>query len=990
MFAGDALADTASGAPDPLPSNPPGYMVIPDDETIAALIVISWIVLDERKCHGAHHRSNESCDSKRASTTRIKRRGWFAPPRLTSKSDGRLELLLTSAIFIFIEATNALGFMLFTSFPVVPIWPVYYTIRTLVFVPVAGMSLLVITLRVSALCFKSLAIQERLWSLSIMTVAVVTPCTIVGNLLSAPHVDWSRNSAEDFGTDWSSQLLLLINAVFPVAAGAMTVCSVHAALIPLIWASGGERSQSWWKWRRGSRQQPASPQQPMICATAASATTLHDHTVDKNANSNASVGVPMSPGTTRVLSLSVNTTRVSSSLSASTACASVSASSGLAVSPAFPPSAVPVPVVAPPARSRPAHQIQSHLGFTFWLLTAAYLAGWAVLFLYHSLATTNLFLGMSISTSVTACCLIVESLFKLIVKARVARRADGANVMARSKRSSTKLAGPNATDSADHADSITSMGQLAVSSWPTLATFTAARPDGGHRGNKVKSVPNATSLGGLHALAEDDEIDARVGEMEVAAGEMLVDDSPPLAALQDAPGRHPSPTFVQSRPSLRSLQGAITIPPNETLLTRIFIVTSWVLSLLAFALVISVVVSSTSKSITSRSLLSRPSPRRTKSKRGDAAADTRAAQFFRRRSRCFGDSDGRLELLLLAAICIVGETTNALFTVLRAPFPAVSIWPEYYTARSILFFPVGGLSLLIITLRVSSLCFKSQSVRDRMWYAATAAVVLLTPPFIAGNMLLAPATDWNTSMSLQSRWWSVLLYVNAIFPVAALIMTAYSVRVALGCSTVHTGSTAATGAVSSTTDAVSTPLTTSPATARGSTTLQVPDAAPPPVRGVSRSRSIVSSLRVSATRRTTPSGTSNDKSIQTALGKTFGLLTAGYLVIWAAQLAYNTLATQNTFLRMAVTTSFTTCWLVVETLFKMIVRARVRNRRRAGPTAAAVARHKGSSGGGGEVRRASIGSMGQLDLGSVGELETPQVEKTIRPSGSSGQRLNEH
>ncbi|KAJ3359442.1 hypothetical protein GGF32_009368 [Allomyces javanicus] len=771
--------------------------------SIVALLVISWIVLDERKCHGGFHRSSQSCNSIQASTTRIKRR-WFASPRLTSKSDGRLELLLTSAIFLVIEATNALGFTLFTSFPVVPIWPIYYTIRTLVFVPVAGMSLLVITLRVSALCFKSLAMQERLWSLSALTVAIITPCSIIGNLCSAPHVDWSRNSAEDFGTDWSSQLLLLINAVFPVAAGAMTVCSMHAAPIPLFWASGGEGTQSWWRSRH---------------------------------------------------------------------------------------------------------------------------------------------------FDVMACCLIVESLFKLIVKARVARRADGANDVTRSKRSTTKLAGPEATDSTDHTDSITSMGQLAVSSWPTLATFSAARrmsvdqetvhsvelslartrigttpvsngaqlspADGGQRGSKAKSFPSATSKGGLHSLAEDDEIDAGVGDMEGAADTFHGD------------GCKPGPSH-----------GAITIPPNEALLTRIFIVTSWVLSLLAFALVINVVVSSTSKSISSRSIFSRPSLRRTNNKRGDAATDTRAAQFFGRRSRCFGDSDGRLELLVVAAVCVVGETTNALITVLKAPFPVVPIWPEYYTARSILFFPVGGLSLLIITLRVSSLCFKSHTVRGRMWCAAVAAVVLLTPPFIAGNLLLAPATDWNKSTSSQSRWWSVLLYVNTIFPIAALIMTAYSIEMDTLAACIRAG----TGCINELLD---------------------------------------------ATRRITPRSTSNDKSIQTALGTTFWLLTSGYLVIWAAQLAYNTFATQNTFLRMAVTTSFTTCWLVVETLFKMIVRARVRNRRRVGPVAAA-ARQKALSSGSGEVRRASIGSMGQLDLGSVDELETPQAASTGRPAGSSGQRLNEH
>ncbi|KAJ3374589.1 hypothetical protein GGF31_007367 [Allomyces arbusculus] len=859
-----------------------------------------------------------------------------------AKSDGRLELLLTSAIFIVIEATNALGFTLFTSFPAVPVWPVYYTIRMLVFAPVAGMSLLIITLRVSALCFKSLALQERLWTVSAVTVAIITPCSIVGNLLSAPHVDWSRNAAEDFGTDWSSQLLLLINAVFPVAAGAMTVCSVHAALVPLFLAPGREETQSWWKRvcdaARGSRLLRLKSQQlPPSGPTVAMITTLHDHTVDNVGKGNSSIGVSMSSNTTQALSLSANTTRASASISASTNCAFASTSGVLTAAPAMPAPAVPTPAIAQPARLRSAHQIQSHLGFTFWLLTAAYVAGWAVLFLFHSLATVNLFLGMSISTLVTACCLIIESLFKLIVKARVTHRADVSNVTTRLKRSTDKSAGLEATDSTNHGDSITSMGQLAVSSWPTLAKLTAAR---------------RTSAGQetVHSV-----------ELSLAR-------------------RRSSTTLAPRTDTARALSDGGQ--PGKK-----------------------------AKSVTAATT--------------NAAADTRAAQFVRRRSRCLGDSDGRLELLILAAICIVGETTNALITVLRAPFPVVPIWPEYYTARSILFFPVGGLSLLIITLRVASLCFKSQAVRDRMWYAAIAAVLLLTPPFIAGNLLLAPATDWNKNTSSQSRWWSVLLYVNTIFPIAALVMTAYSVRVALAChrtppvtcngeegprskwnrwrrasepvraaptstSTVHTGSTAATSAVSSTADGASAaPPTTAPAAARGSSSLQVPDVAQPPAQGVSRSRSLVSSLRVSATRRTTPVNTSSDKSIQTALGTTFWLLTAGYLVIWAAQLAYNTLSAQNSFLRMAVTTSFTTCWLVVETLFKMIVRARVRNRRRVGPVAAA-ARQKVPSGSCGEARRASIDTMGQLDLGSVDNLETPQAGETGRPGGSSGQQLNEH
>ncbi|KNE64914.1 hypothetical protein AMAG_19401 [Allomyces macrogynus ATCC 38327] len=107
------------------------------------------------------------------------------------------------------------------------------------------------------------------------------------------------------------------------------------------------------------------------------------------------------------------------------------------------------------------------------------------------------------------------------------------------------------------------------------------------------------------------------------------------------------------------------------------------------------------------------------------------------------------------------------------------MWPAYYTARAILFFPIGGISLLIITLRVAGLCFKSISAQRRMWHAALLAAAILIPPFIAGYMLLALDNDWDTSGTASSPWWAVLLYVNAVFPIAVVAMTAYSVHVTL-------------------------------------------------------------------------------------------------------------------------------------------------------------------------------------------------------------------
>ncbi|KNE69488.1 hypothetical protein AMAG_14056 [Allomyces macrogynus ATCC 38327] len=43
----------------------------------------------------------------------------------------------------------------------------------------------------------------------------------------------------------------------------------------------------------------------------------------------------------------------------------------------------------------------------------------------------------------------------------------------------------------------------------------------------------------------------------------------------------------------------------------------------------------------------------------------------------------------------------------------------------------------------------------------------------------ASTNDWDESGRAQSPWWAVLLYVNAVFPIAVVAMTAYSVHVTL-------------------------------------------------------------------------------------------------------------------------------------------------------------------------------------------------------------------
>ncbi|KAJ3374586.1 hypothetical protein GGF31_007364 [Allomyces arbusculus] len=480
----------------------------------------------------------------------------------------------------------------------------------------------------------------------------------------------------------------------------------------------------------------------------------------------------------------------------------------------------------------------------------------------------------------------------------------------------------------------------------------------------------------------------------------------------------------------RAMPGTLTIPPNEVTLTRAVVIVSWLFSVAAMFLVVAMVAAHLKSFSTFSARFLRRAPRR---RRPPVTGTTPAAHLFSgraARSRCIPDSDGRMELLLLAAFGIAGEATNALIAVQAAPH--IRMWPAHYTARAILFFPIGGISLLIITLRVAGLCFKSISAQRRMWHAALLAFAFLTPPFIAGNLILAPENDWDAPGTAQSPWWAVLLYVNAVFPIAVVAMTAYSVHVTLA----HRRALGMRGALVSRTPArlggvmeassrphasvsavdvtaaelaspfspppsptvrdgpdhlrpaspatggrpmLSSSLAASPVVPAAAATVPasggsesparlsapaptgrlkrssilaavrppamtitprppVPPSAPAPANVLSLTTSSTSGLSTTSQTLSTATATdaaaaaptrrSTSASVQGALGTTFWVLSTGYLLVWFATLAYNALSNHNGFLRMAVTTCLSTCWLVVEALFKLIVRARVRRSRR--------------------------------------------------------------
>ncbi|KNE64913.1 hypothetical protein AMAG_19400 [Allomyces macrogynus ATCC 38327] len=126
-----------------------------------------------------------------------------------------------------------------------------------------------------------------------------------------------------------------------------------------------------------------------------------------------------------------------------------------------------------------------------------------------------------------------------------------------------------------------------------------------------------------------------------------------------------------------------------------------------------------------------------------------------------------------------------------------------------------------------------------------------------------------------------------------------------------------------------------------------------------------------------PARSLTNASVQVALGTTFWVLTTEYLLVWLTTLAYNALSKHNRFLRMAVTTCLSTCWLIVEALFKLIVRARVRRSHRVHAVKARAAMAS---------EKRAVKPAIQWILGSMGQLEVVEGESAAEKSRGGGMR----
>ncbi|KAI9176198.1 hypothetical protein H9P43_006563 [Blastocladiella emersonii ATCC 22665] len=137
--------------------------------------------------------------------------------------ENRTTLLLITATLLAAESTNAVLLTLTHEFPWVSMHP-YYLIRTVLFMPIAGLLDLIMSLRVRILCFKSRAARRLLWSIVRAIVLVLVPCSIITMLIVSVETEAANAWDHFLPPAW----LLGLTGVFPVAVTLVTLYALQA------------------------------------------------------------------------------------------------------------------------------------------------------------------------------------------------------------------------------------------------------------------------------------------------------------------------------------------------------------------------------------------------------------------------------------------------------------------------------------------------------------------------------------------------------------------------------------------------------------------------------------------------------------------------------------------------------------------------------------------------------------------------------------------